>query len=356
MVLIDNTLSLLNMFDLEPIMTGAKVKGVTYFCINENPTNGNPFSIEICVALKKKQIQVYTVTEDKLVHVKDVHISEPAISVGVDGSFVCAALLSQYCMINYETSHTQDLFPFDSEHSKPLIKRISKEEFLLSGPSALGMFVTSDGISQRPPLQWSENIVSMTYVHPYIVAMNDEFITVHSILDQQQKQAIPFQGGTYLGNFDGKLFVASGREIYALVPVAWEKQVQALLGDKRVTEALDLAKNANKAGLTRDKFLKIFKRFQQQAAFIEFSEGHLEEAMDLFKNSQVDVREVISLYPRLLPSNCNFTRSVPPLHEMADVNQLSRGKEDLLKEYKDFLCTYLADIKGTGTGYKQVSI
>ena len=34
-------------------------------------------------------------------------------------------------------------------------------------------------------------------------------------------------------------------------------QVQALLGDKRVTEALELAKNANKAGLTRDKFLKV---------------------------------------------------------------------------------------------------
>jgi len=34
-------------------------------------------------------------------------------------------------------------------------------------------------------------------------------------------------------------------------------QVQALLGDKRVTEALELAKNANKVGLTRDKFLKV---------------------------------------------------------------------------------------------------
>ena len=47
--------------------------------------------------------------------------------------------------------------------------------------------------------------------------------------------------------------------------------------------------------------LQIFKRFQKQAAFIEFSEGHLEEAMDLFKDSQVDVREVgicnMEIYP-----------------------------------------------------------
>ena len=46
---------------------------------------------------------------------------------------------------------------------------------------------------------------------------------------------------------------------------------------------------------------------------------------------------------------------MPPLHEIADVNQLTRGKEDLLKKYKKFLCSYLYDIKGTGTGYKQVS-
>lgn len=46
-----------------------------------------------------------------------------------------------------------------------------------------------------------------------------------SILDQQQKQAIPFQGGVYLGDFDGRIFVASSREIYSLVPIPFEKQV-----------------------------------------------------------------------------------------------------------------------------------
>lgn len=53
-------------------------------------------------------------------------------------------------------------------------------------------------------------------------------ITYFSILDQQQKQAIPFQGGVVLSDFDGRLFVASSREIYSLVPVAWEKQVSSV--------------------------------------------------------------------------------------------------------------------------------
>jgi len=46
-----------------------------------------------------------------------------------------------------------------------------------------------------------------------------------SILDQQQKQAIPFQGGVLLGDYDGRIFIASAKEVYSLVPIAWEKQV-----------------------------------------------------------------------------------------------------------------------------------
>ncbi|BFZ03909.1 hypothetical protein BsWGS_06947 [Bradybaena similaris] len=355
MVLCDATLTLLNMFDLEPIVTGAKVKGVACFCINENPVRTNPFSVEICVALKRKMIQLYTVTEDRLMHLRDVSLPEQALVVGVDGIFVCAALASQYCMIDTDSGHITDLFPIDPDQIHPIIKRISKEEFLLNGPNALGIFVTSAGVSQRPPMQWSDGLTAVSFVHPYILAMNDEFITVHSILDQQQKQAIPFQGGVFLGDFDGRIFVASCREIYALLPIPFEKQIQALLADKRVQEALDLARNANKTGMTRDKFLKMFKRIQQQAAFIEFSQQHLEEAGQLFQEGAIDVREIISLYPHYLPTNANFTRSVPPLHEIADINQLSRSDEQVKAAYKHFLQSFLEDIRGTNLahGYKR---
>ncbi|WAR03136.1 TGFA1-like protein, partial [Mya arenaria] len=354
LVLCDNTVSLLNMLDLEPAMGGAKIKGVTHFCLNENPVGNSPFMVEVCVAMKKKQLALYSISDDRITHNRDISIQEPASVIALDGHVICAGLMSQYCMLDYETGQNTDLFPIDTEHVRPIVKRVSKEEFLLTGPSALGMFVTSEGISQRPPLQWSENLLCVGYTHPYILAMNDEFITVHSILDQHQKQAIPFQGGVILNDYDGRIFVASAKEVYCLVPVAWEKQVQGLLADKRTTEALDLARNANH-GLSRDKFLKIFKRIQQQAAFIEFSQRNFDDVQDLFKNGEVDVREVISLYPRMMPSGCSFQRSMPPLHEIADVNQLARGDQNVVRQYKDFLQAYLEDIRGTkdARGFKQ---
>ncbi|CAH1787440.1 unnamed protein product [Owenia fusiformis] len=278
MVLCDNTLTMLNMFDLEPIVTGAKVKGVTAFCLNQNPISNNPFSVEICVALRKKLLQIYTVTEDRLNHVKDVATQDPPVTMSMDGTFVCAALSTQYSIVNYDTANSTDLFPYDSEAVKPFVQRISKEEFLLSGPSGLGMFVTTEGVSQRPPLQWSESVSSYCYVHPYIVALDSEFITVHSILDQQQKQSIPYQGGIYLDEYEGRVFIASLKEIYALVPIAWEKQL-------------------------------------------------------------------ISLYPFLMPQRSSFTRSVPSLHDIADVRQLARNDATTIKTYKEFLMSYLEENK-----------
>ena len=57
------------------------MKGVTYFCLNDNPVKSNPFSVEVCVALKKKTIQLYTITEDRIMHTKDMSIPEPAVAV-----------------------------------------------------------------------------------------------------------------------------------------------------------------------------------------------------------------------------------------------------------------------------------
>jgi len=46
-----------------------------------------------------------------------------------------------------------------------------------------------------------------------------------SILDQLQKQTIPFSGGRYLGEFDGHVFVATSSDVYHLLAIPVEKQV-----------------------------------------------------------------------------------------------------------------------------------
>ena len=53
----------------------------------------------------------------------------------------------------------------------------------MNATSALGVFAqVKCGASLRPPLQWSNNVTHVAFTHPYILTLNDEFITVHRYL------------------------------------------------------------------------------------------------------------------------------------------------------------------------------
>ncbi|XP_067842301.1 transforming growth factor-beta receptor-associated protein 1 homolog isoform X2 [Heptranchias perlo] len=355
MVLCDNTVTLLNMINLEPVPSGAKIKGVTTFAVNENPVTGDPFCVEVCaISMKRKTVQIYTVHEDRVQLIKEVSTPEQPVAIAADGYFLCLAMSTQYIILSYNTGTSQDLFPYNSEEKRPIVKRIGREEFLLAGPGALGMFVTAAGISQRAPVHWSESVTGAAVCFPYVVALDEEFVTVHSMLDQQQKQTIPFRDGHVLQDFEGKLILATSKEVHILVPLPLERQIQDLLTNHRVEEALVLAKGARR-NIPKEKFQGMYRRILQQAGFIQFGQLQFLEAKELFRNGQLDVRELMSLYPLLLPSTSTFIRSHPPLHEYADLNQLMQGDQEKITKCKRFLMSYLNEIRSTevANGYKE---
>uniref|UniRef100_A0A8C8VN25 Transforming growth factor beta receptor associated protein 1 n=1 Tax=Pelusios castaneus TaxID=367368 RepID=A0A8C8VN25_9SAUR len=355
LVLCDNAITLVNMMNLEPVPTGARIKGAVTFTLNENPVNGDPFCVEVCIiSVKRRTIQMFMVYEDRVQIVKEVFTPEQPCAVAVDGHYLCLALTTQYIILNYNTGTSQDLFPYCSEEKRPIVKRIGREEFLLAGPGGLGMFATVDGISQRAPVHWSENVIGAALCFPYVVALDDEFITVHSMLDQQLKQTLPFKEGHILQDFEGKVIVATNKGVYILVPLPLERQIQDLLASHRVEEALVLAKGARR-NIPKEKFQVMYKRILQQAGFIHFAQLQFLEAKELFRTGQLDVRELISLYPFLLPTSSSFTRSHPPLHEYADLNQLTQGDQEKMTKCKRFLMSYLNEVRSTEVtnGYKE---
>lgn len=123
--------------------------------------------------------------------------------------------------------------------------------------------------------------------------------------------------------------------------------MQVLLADSRVEEALELAQNANRVGMTKEQYQKVYNKIQQQAAFICFSVGDFGKAQELFDSSNVDPREVISLFPGLMPPSSTFVRTIPPLHSIADVSHLFHGDEGKLNEAKQFLRHFLEELHET---------
>ncbi|XP_045741227.1 transforming growth factor-beta receptor-associated protein 1 isoform X2 [Mirounga angustirostris] len=355
LVLCDNSITLVNMMSLEPVPSGARIKGAAALALNENPVNGDPFCVEVCIiSVKRRTIQLFLVYEDRVQIVREVSTPEQPLAMAVDGDFLCLALTTQYIILNYNTGFSQDLFPYCSEEKRPIVKRIGRQEFLLAGPGGLGMFATVAGISQRAPVHWSENVIGAAICFPYVIALDDEFITVHSMLDQQQKQTLPFKEGHILQDFEGRVIVATSKGVYILVPLPLEKQIQDLLASHRVEEALVLAKGARR-NIPKEKFQVMYRRILQQAGFIQFAQLQFLEAKELFRSGQLDVRELISLYPFLLPTSSSFTRSHPPLHEYADLNQLTQGDQDKMAKCKRFLMSYLNEVRSTevANGYKE---
>ncbi|XP_077199703.1 transforming growth factor-beta receptor-associated protein 1 isoform X2 [Paroedura picta] len=239
----------------------------------------------------------------------------------------------------------------DDKTSFTVTKQLHK---YLSVRKAVGMFATVDGISQRAPVHWSENVIGAALCFPYVVALDEEFITVHSMLDQQQKQTLVFKDGHILQDFEGKVIVATTKGVYILVPLPLERQIQDLLASHRVEEALVLARGARR-NIPKEKFQVMYKRILQQAGFIQFAQLQFLEAKELFRSGQLDVRELISLYPFLLPASSSFIRSHPPLHEYADLNQLTQGDQEKMAECKRFLMSYLNEVRSmdVANGYKE---
>ncbi|XP_016054962.1 PREDICTED: transforming growth factor-beta receptor-associated protein 1 isoform X2 [Miniopterus natalensis] len=355
LVLCDCSITLVNMLSLEPVPSGARIKGALALAVNENPVSADPFCVEVCIiSVKRRTIQVFMVYEDRVQIIREVSTPEQPLAVAVDGHFLCLALTTQYIILNYSTGAAQDLFPYCSEEKRPIVKRIGRQEFLLAGPGGLGMFATVAGISQRAPVHWSENVIGAAVCFPYVLALDDEFITVHSMLDQQLKQTLPFKEGHVLQDFEGRVIVATSKGVYILVPLPLEKQIQDLLASHRVEEALVLAKGARR-NIPKEKFQVMYRRILQQAGFIHFAQLQFLEAKELFRSGQLDVRELISLYPFLLPTTSSFARSHPPLHEYADLNQLTQGDQEKVAKCKRFLMSYLNEVRSTevANGYKE---
>uniref|UniRef100_H3CVP4 Transforming growth factor, beta receptor associated protein 1 n=1 Tax=Tetraodon nigroviridis TaxID=99883 RepID=H3CVP4_TETNG len=349
-VLCDGFVFLVDMVTLETVPSaaggGAKIRGVTAFCINENPVNGDPFCVEMGVlSSKRRTVQIFMVYEDRVQLVKEVNTPEQPCAVCLDGYFLCLALTTQYMILNYNTGASQDLFPYNSEE-RPIVKRIGREEFLLAAPGGLGMFANAEGASQRAPVNWSESVMGAAVCFPYVVALDESFITIHSMLDQQLKQTLSFRDGHILQDFEGKVMLASTKAVYVLVPLPLEKQIQDLLANHRVEEALVLTEGAQR-NIPKDKFQILHKRILQQAGFIQFGLLQFQEAKEYFRKGHLDVRELISLYPLLLPASSSFTRCHPPLHEFADLYHLAQGDQEKVLRCKQFLISYLGEVRST---------
>ena len=137
---------------------------------------------------------------------------------------------------------------------------------------------------------------------------------------------------------------------------------QNLLESGNVSGALHLAESAASGSSNGVGFEALVRHVRTRAAFVAMQNLELSEAKALFLGSNIDPREVrtkvhdfhanlikctlfqlISLYPNLLPSSSNFVRAAPPLHDLADINTITKKDEEKTKELEGFLADVIGE-------------
>jgi len=339
LVVCNGSLHILNMSDLSTRGSNSKIKGISAFAINES--NLDQFSVQFCAA-KKKQITMYSLDEEKLRVVRSKEVTEAVVSLAVDGETVCAALPSRYVLLSLETGHVIDLFPIEQSSAAPNITRIAEQEFLLPGPGNLGMFVTSEGTSVRPPVQWTAGLHRIVYYHPYIIGLSPECAMVYSISDQKLKQGLPYPGGRTLGCFDGTILVAGSSQVSSLLPVPWQVQAESLLDRESVDDLLHLIVSVTATPNLSQQSMDKLANLQQRAGFIYLAKGQLSQASEQLMAGRTDVREILSLYPGMLSPSSRFVRCSPALHNIPDISSVQPRDQEPSTE--QFLLNYLLNL------------
>ncbi|CAG0882189.1 unnamed protein product [Darwinula stevensoni] len=293
LALSEGQLFVLDASDLQILGGGSRLKNLQFFCVNENPQTPDPQTIQLC-GVKKKNLKVWNLGERRMLsQVGDVSLPQPPRSMAMAGSYVCLALTDEYRIFNWETGASQELFPFQEDFLHPLVTWIRRDEFMVSAPGPLGVFASVAGVSETPPIRLPEEPLAAAHREPYLLVLHSNVIAVFSLLDQKKKQQLPFAMGRGLAHLDGRLYAWSPTAVSYLRPFPINTQIQGLLANGHVEEALEMASNLGQSGMAEDEFQLMFRCIQQEGGFVEFARENFPQAKELFLMSGLDVREEV---------------------------------------------------------------
>ncbi|XP_030636772.1 transforming growth factor-beta receptor-associated protein 1 [Chanos chanos] len=350
LVLWDGSVSTLNMFSLEPVSALKKIQNVSLFYVNELCDQTQPvFAQLFTVSSKRRIVSIHRVFVDKWECVRQVSLPQDPVALAVDETCICVATNDRYLLHDYQSQSTLDIFLHNHGKQNIIAKKSGEGEFLLNGPGSLGMLVLRDGISQRPPVQWSTDVLDAAVYFPYVLALQSQAVQIYSILDQQLKQTIPVQSARGLLATPENVYVIAEREIHCLTPIALGDQIQALTGCERVDEALVLLDGVQ-ALLPKDSYEDLYKNITCISGLIKFYREQFLEAKELFIKCGLDPREIICLYPTMSGICEDFKAQLSAVRNAKDLQTLSKEDKPTYQQYQKFLGDFLTEVRETTQG------
>eukprot|EP01102_Stenamoeba_stenopodia_P017428 TRINITY_DN6236_c0_g1_i1.p1 TRINITY_DN6236_c0_g1~~TRINITY_DN6236_c0_g1_i1.p1 ORF type:complete len:835 (+),score=167.85 TRINITY_DN6236_c0_g1_i1:246-2750(+) len=284
-------------FELIP-NTIAWPKGITGICWN----------LGYMFVQGKKKIYQLDLYGQQLRFIKEMNIQSSLRCVEwARGDIFLVGTKKNYAFFNMRSGECTILFPLD-RNDKPLIKRLTKEFVLRSG--TLGVFLGFDGQPTRGNISWSSAPLDIGFRFPYIIALLPNMIQIHNIVDQSLIQSTGLNHTPYIISDKNSIIACAPNSISVLVPMPIEHQLEELMRTQRIKEAKLLLKHSHQGD---PRIKEELERLSERAGLALLANMQVQQAFKQFEKSRIDGRELLSLYPRLLPASTTFRSKYTPL-------------------------------------------
>ncbi|CAF1339166.1 unnamed protein product [Adineta steineri] len=312
-VLSDNFIHIIDSDNLQPI-PNIKLKNVLTFCISNRSNQDQAVHIDICVSIRKNKVQIYRLDKININLINEISIQDSFISISMDDHGIMACTENEYFSYNPPTSSDRrsigsfnSIFELNDPNISTCFTNISPGQYLLNGPH-VGVTTSLEGTSQRAPIMFTSPPLNFIYSHPYLIVLVKDYIQIYSYLDDKLKQEILKQCRTLTNMQQENLktvILTDKDNIYLLEPLGLEEQIDQLLNQYRLQEALTLAEsNCSLVEQRRTNPLVLLTK--KRIAFIEFGAMNVARAVNLFVEIHIDFHEIVSQIPNFLPLDSSW--------------------------------------------------
>ncbi len=259
----------------------------------------------LALALKRRiQIYRWQSREFRFQHRVDLSLGEtPRHMDWAAPNIICAAFKREYKMIQIDSSaapHT--LFQIGR---RGLVCSVGGGDTLLVLNNK-GLIIDS---KRKPtlaePLVWSEPPNAALFTKPFLIVCNSSEVEIRNLESHVRVQSVPIKNGVFLAStsFGSRAVVcASLNRVLQLAPVPPREQLNQLVAKSNFEAALQLIKEDLPDQKWVDSRDANLEHVRTQYAYHLFNQRNFMRAMHLFQNTKINPRQVLSLFPPLVPA------------------------------------------------------
>lgn len=135
--------------------------------------------------------------------------------------------------------------------------------------------------------------------------------------------------GIILNDTSQRIFIATNNKISLIANLSFETQIDELLLAGRVAEAIELAQvtftpDGALDAAELNKQQQLMQRVQRRAGLAYLQAGQFGDGLDLLAATDTDPREVIAMYPGLLPASSTY-KVLDPTAEVANIAGVAKS-------------------------------